>query len=218
MCLGFCNFSFFLTIKNGDCKKVLSGHTKQVNCLFIFGKYLYSGSSDRTIKEWDIETGICKRTFNKNENWVTCIHVTKNFLFASGYEQNILIYDLKSGNKLNTLKGHQKKIVSLIVTENDILYSASSDGVLRSWDIDSGECMKMYHYKDSIASIEIYKNYLLTTLYSEVTVLDIETDQVLPSFVGISSFTIEDDTMCGWNRIKSCFEFIDIKVRNIHLL
>lgn len=197
---------------------MLLGHSKQVNCLFVSGKSLFSGSHDRTIKEWDIESGICKRTFSKNENWVTCIFATQNFLFASGFEQNIIIYDLKSGNKVKTLKGHQKKVVGIVMSENDILYSASSDGVLRAWDIDSGECMKMYHYKDAIFSIEIYKNYLFSTLYSEVTVLDLDTDQTLPSFVGISSFTIEEETMCGWNRIKSCFEFIDMKVNIIILM
>jgi WD40 repeat protein len=203
--------------ENGDCKKLLLGHTKPINCIFVVGKTLYSGGNDRTVREWDIEQSICKRTFDKNDNWITCIVVTTHLMICSGYEQNINIFDLKSGNKIKVLKGHQKRVVGVCVSEIGILYSASMDGVIRFWDLDSGECLKMFHCKEAIFGISIVDHLLYCTLYSEVFVLDPDSDHKCIPFVGISNFYISADgtLLCGWNRNKSSFDFVDIKTHNV---
>jgi WD40 repeat protein len=49
----------------GTCLKVLEGHANEVWSVTwsLDGQTLVSGSTDETIKFWDVETGVCIKTF-----------------------------------------------------------------------------------------------------------------------------------------------------------
>jgi len=42
--------------KTWDCEKIFHGHEDRVSCLQFYDNYLISGSWDKTIKLWDLET------------------------------------------------------------------------------------------------------------------------------------------------------------------
>ena len=46
-----------------DSIRTYSGHTNDVNSVFVSGNNLFSGSYDKTIKQWDIITGGLIRTY-----------------------------------------------------------------------------------------------------------------------------------------------------------
>jgi WD40 repeat protein len=51
-------------VQNGQCLKVLQGHTEVVFAISFSpdGQTLASGSHDETIKLWDVKTGECLKT------------------------------------------------------------------------------------------------------------------------------------------------------------
>jgi WD40 repeat protein len=45
---------------------IFSGHQDCVNSIAVSGKWLYSGSGDNTVKQWEIATGKCVATFDNS--------------------------------------------------------------------------------------------------------------------------------------------------------
>lgn len=43
----------------GECIHTLKGHTSFLSCLQIVNNWLITGSSDKTIKTWELNTGKC---------------------------------------------------------------------------------------------------------------------------------------------------------------
>jgi hypothetical protein len=189
---------------------------KQVTCLCFDGYSLFSAGHDRTIIEWDTRTSEKIHIYHGNLNWINNLLVTQEFLISSGYEQVIHIYDRKNGKIIKTLKGHSKRIVGMCFNEDDgLLFSASLDGHVRSWDIDSGEGINVFQSNQAIFNISIHQNLLYCTMYSEVLIWNIDKQKCETPLVGISNFMIDNDTLVGWNRMTSKFEFIDINTRNV---
>ncbi|BGP18438.1 hypothetical protein JCM10213_001685 [Rhodosporidiobolus nylandii] len=50
--------------KNGPCMRTLDGHTKAVTSLYFDGGTLVTGSSDSTLRQWDLTTGQCVQTMD----------------------------------------------------------------------------------------------------------------------------------------------------------
>ncbi|GAA5840079.1 hypothetical protein JCM11251_000597 [Rhodosporidiobolus azoricus] len=48
----------------GPCMRVLDGHTKSVTSLYFDGGTLVTGSSDSTLRQWDLTTGQCVQTMD----------------------------------------------------------------------------------------------------------------------------------------------------------
>jgi division protein 1 len=146
---------------------VLSGHAGAVTCLHYNDDLLVSGSSDRTIKQWDLNTGAC--TFTIDVNWTiqgTASHTHLydgafigalqfyQFALASGTADGILrMWDLRTGQPHRALTGHTGAITCLGFDQMNLV-SGSTDGTIRIWDIRSGEVYDSIHVGTPIHAIE----------------------------------------------------------------
>lgn len=60
--------------------RTLHGHRRGIACLQYRGNHVVSGSSDNTIRIWDIECGACLRTLEGHDDlvrYVVCLCVRK---------------------------------------------------------------------------------------------------------------------------------------------
>ena len=69
--------------------KVLKGHTKRVNSVFVKDNLIISGSDDKTIRIWDINTGTCLKTLEAHTHYVMSVFVKDN-LIISGLADNTI--------------------------------------------------------------------------------------------------------------------------------
>ena len=53
------HFKDLLTLPSGTQIATLQGHSGWVNCLIVHNNILYSGSNDRTIRAWNLDTNEC---------------------------------------------------------------------------------------------------------------------------------------------------------------
>ena len=88
----------------------LTGHTSTVNCCAVFGegRWAISGSNDRTLKVWDLETNTVIATLTGHTRGVNCCAV-----FAEGrraisgsYDRTLKVWDLETNTVIATLTGH----------------------------------------------------------------------------------------------------------------
>ncbi|KIY66907.1 WD40 repeat-like protein [Cylindrobasidium torrendii FP15055 ss-10] len=147
----------------------LSGHRDSVYCIESCRsssgpQYVITGSRDRTMKFWNLDTGKCLGTFGSgvvggelegHRGSVLCIKFVwevegeKGLVFSGSSDSTVCIWDLwlvknaEGDVELRTkvhavLKGHGGGVLDLEVVD-DWIITCSKDGVIRIWQRDSLE-------------------------------------------------------------------------------
>ncbi|CAO2657539.1 Nn.00g036650.m01.CDS01 [Neocucurbitaria sp. VM-36] len=131
-------------MKDNKCLRILDGHSDQIHSLsFSYdSKRLASGSNDDSIKIWDVDGGKCLKTLECNElQSIALFHDSKRLISASYSE--IAIWNVNSGERLREFSnGAGSVAVSRDSTQFATSSSSSlSDGIVRIWDVNTGECL-----------------------------------------------------------------------------
>ncbi|RUR83519.1 WD40 repeat domain-containing protein [Chlorogloeopsis fritschii PCC 9212] len=123
----------------------LSGHIGKITSLAISpdGQIIVSGSADKTIKLWDLNTGKSIRTLNENVGEVSSVAISPdgNFLAIGSCQHpksNVKVWHLATGKLLHTLLGHQKP-VNFVTISPDGLILASGSNKIKIWNLHKGD-------------------------------------------------------------------------------
>jgi WD40 repeat protein/uncharacterized caspase-like protein len=129
---------------SGDLQLVVqTGHSQGVNSIAFSpdGKTLASGSSDNTIKLWEVATGRELRTFSGHLRFVTAVVFTDDgkTLASASWDKTVRLWDAGTGKELRTLTGHSSFIDALAFTSDGRkLASGSDDKTIKLWDVATG--------------------------------------------------------------------------------
>ncbi len=81
---------------------------------------MISGSHDKTIKIWNIDTGECLKTLKGHKDDVRCLMSLDSDTFVSGsWDKTIKIW--KNDACLKTLKGHSSWVTALLYLDSYII-------------------------------------------------------------------------------------------------
>ena len=129
---------------NWTLKRNLTGHTDAVRSLAISREgQLISGSGDRTIKIWNVETGKLWKTLEGHTNEVFSLTISKEGQLVSGSsDRTIIVWNIETGQILKTLKGHTNFVSSLVISKEGQLVSGSADKSIKVWNIKTAELMQ----------------------------------------------------------------------------
>jgi serine/threonine protein kinase len=134
--------------------KTLTGHSGQVYSLAYSpdGRYLASGSKDRTIKIWEVATGKQLRTLTGHSHSVNSVVYSPDGRYlASGSGDNTIkiwkvatkIWKVATGKELRTLTGHSSGLSSVAYSpDGRYLASASSDKTIKIWEVATGKQLR----------------------------------------------------------------------------
>ena len=140
----------------GSSTSVLSGHTDVVSSLAfsLDGTLLVSGSKDKTVKLWDVQTGGAIKTF-RDTDAVSSVSISPDrAVIASGSQDDtISLWDVRTGERLPVRMRHRSEVtaVSFRPTDSRHLISSSLDGTVRQWNTDGStvtsclEAAAMFH-------------------------------------------------------------------------
>jgi len=70
----------------GECKRILDGHTDIISHLVLWNKLLFSASYDSTVREWN-DKGECMAVLKGHEGVVLSMCVWRGHLFTGGCEE-----------------------------------------------------------------------------------------------------------------------------------
>lgn len=127
-----------------------ASHTNTIYCLQLYTypetgiQVLFTGSKDRTIKEWDLATGTVLRTIEGvHEGSVLSICVSGDYLASAGSDSNVVVWDLVKNKVVKVIDDHEDSV--LCVRFDDArLVSCSKDRTVRTYlfpDLDPQHIM-----------------------------------------------------------------------------
>ena len=143
---------FLWDVASGKIIKKLQGHRDTITDLKFLPdqNFLVSGSEDRSIKIWNINTGELVRTIVELNNFADfaeniIILNNKDFLVSGGRDSIIRIWNYKTGEKIGQIKAHYDEIRSLILLPpEDLIISGSDDGTVRVFDIETMKQLQVF--------------------------------------------------------------------------
>jgi len=126
-------------------RMVLEGHTGIVLGVAVTadGKTVVSGSSDKTLKVWDLETGKCRANLKGHSDAVLGVAVTADgkTVVSGSQDRTLKVWDLETGQCRATFEGHSGSTLSAAVTpDGRTVISGSNDKTLKVWDLETGGC------------------------------------------------------------------------------
>ncbi|KAG2736211.1 hypothetical protein G9P44_000301 [Scheffersomyces stipitis] len=128
----------------------------------VTNKWFVSGSSDSTIKIWDLATSKLKATLTGHIMGVRSLAISKRFpyLFSGSEDKTVRCWDLErtnseAGCQIRDYHGHVGGIYAMALhPELDLLFTGGRDAVIRVWDIRSrNDIMVLTGHRSDVSSI-----------------------------------------------------------------
>ena len=133
-------------VKTPSRSHVQTGHTDFVSAVAVSpdGRFIVSGSQDRTVKVWDAQSGALLRSL-KGHTSVSAVAVSPDgcFIISGSWDQTVKVWDAQSGALLRSLGGHTGPVLAVAVSSDGrFIVSGSWDGTVKVWDAQSGALLR----------------------------------------------------------------------------
>ncbi|KAF3204897.1 hypothetical protein TWF106_001392 [Orbilia oligospora] len=135
--------------------KILKGHENGIVCIQFDDTMVATGSYDRTVKIWDIETATEIRTLRGHTNCVRALQFDETKLISGSLDNTLRIWNWRTGQCINILRGHQAGVVSLHF-EGELLASGSVDTTIRLWNFNDKRTAIFRGHTDWVNAVRIH--------------------------------------------------------------
>ncbi|KAH9810474.1 mitochondrial division protein 1-like [Teratosphaeria destructans] len=150
-----------------DCHlTTLDSHVAEVTALHFQGKTLVSGSADKTLRQWDLETGRCVQTLDVL--WAAAQAATINPSFNTGVSGASSAADSTGGGWWRPTQGRvsnsaEADFVGALQVFDAALACGTADGMVRLWDLRSGMVHRsLVGHTGPVTALQFDDVYLVT--------------------------------------------------------
>ncbi|KAL0477488.1 U3 small nucleolar RNA-interacting protein [Acrasis kona] len=143
-----------------------NGHKLPPTCITMSGSSTcYTGSKDKCLISWDIETGKKNRIIKQaHSDHILSVAVSSDdkYLASSGRDKMIRIWDVRSPQSTHIfqLSGHFKDVTGVAFQSGTYqLYSSSLDRTVRVWDASQGSFVDtLYGHEGEVSCVDCMYN------------------------------------------------------------
>ena len=101
-------------------------------------RHALSGSRDKTVRLWDVETARCQRVFEGHTKDVMSIawNADRRHALSGSRDKTVRLWDVETGRCLHVLKGHTEAILNVTWSADQRhAFSGDEKGGIRVWDL-----------------------------------------------------------------------------------
>ncbi|CAG8970791.1 hypothetical protein HYALB_00001578 [Hymenoscyphus albidus] len=180
----------------------LEAHVDEVTALHFKGDTLISGSSDKTLRQWDLQKGRCVQTLDvmwaaaqasasmgssegawrstgkvadANADFVGAVQVFDAALACGTADGMVRLWDLRSGQVHRSLVGHTGPVTCLQFDDMHLV-TGSLDRSIRIWDLRTGAIHDAYAYDQPITSMMFDNRRIVSACGEDVAKVYDKTD------------------------------------------
>uniref|UniRef100_A0A8H7K524 Anaphase-promoting complex subunit 4 WD40 domain-containing protein n=1 Tax=Bionectria ochroleuca TaxID=29856 RepID=A0A8H7K524_BIOOC len=128
-------------IQDNDHTSASEEHMGQVNAIAVStdSKYAASGGADGKIMVWDAHDGVLVTTIQGHAKPICSIAFSENGkqLATASEDFEAKVWDVEKGLCCHTLIHEKKEVNAVIFHPDGSLFTASSDGLIRLWDLET---------------------------------------------------------------------------------
>lgn len=156
---------------------------------------MISGSADRTVKLWEVETGQLIQTYCEHSGFVISVAINSNGnLFISGGNDNLIAVRKINGSAVQKkiLDKHKNEVSSLALFKDESKFiSGSHDSTIKIWSCENLELLKsidVKNYKISHLSFNPSGEFFVAAEKSgNLIIVDSKTEKVVHSLKAYES-------------------------------
>jgi WD40 repeat protein len=109
------------------------------------GTSFFSGSGDRTIKQWNTQAATVQQTLLGHKNSVVSVAVSPDAqtLVSGGRDKSVQVWNLETGQRIHNLatgKGWVKAVA--VSPDSQLLASGNDDSTLTVWQLKTGKTLR----------------------------------------------------------------------------
>lgn len=132
---------------------VITNHNLAINCLTVYDDFLYSGSSDKTVKQWNLQNFTLNKIYVGYPLTIVSLTADQSFVYASGFARAIYQWNASSSALAGRLEGHSDDVNTLELSSS-MLLSGSRDQTVRVWNLLSRQTVQTINCK-SVLNIDL---------------------------------------------------------------
>lgn len=137
--------------------KRFTGHTNFVYCAAFSpdGRHIASGSTDRTVRVYDMGTGNTVKTFECANNVFNVAFTSDGKYVLSSGDNVIHMWDILTGKEHRRFEGHSGPVPAMALSpDGRRLLTGGDDKTIRLWDVNSGkELHKFTGHTDTVQCV-----------------------------------------------------------------
>ncbi|MCU0568185.1 MAG: protein kinase [Oculatellaceae cyanobacterium Prado106] len=181
--------------------QTLLGHQGGITAIALHpsAPILASGSTDRTIKLWQLDSGKLLHTFagrslfshQGHRDRITALAFSPvgDILFSGSEDGTIKEWDIRSRQLVNTLPEPGWGISALTVSEDGwTLVSGGGDGVIHFWDLERQKCLKsLAQHQDWVSGLILSpdeQTLISSSFDKSIRLWDLKSDRLLNTLMG----------------------------------
>ncbi|KAI0314658.1 quinon protein alcohol dehydrogenase-like superfamily [Amylostereum chailletii] len=146
-----------------------NSHTNTIYCLQLYTypdtgtQVLFTGSKDRTIKEWDVKTGEVLRVIQGvHEGSVLSVCVHGGYLASAGSDGRTVLYNLTEDRVVKVVEDHDDSVLCVRFNGN-FLVSCSKDRTVRTYRMPNlARHRVLTGHRAAVNAISISSNHVIS--------------------------------------------------------
>ncbi|KAI0748645.1 WD40-repeat-containing domain protein [Daedaleopsis nitida] len=157
------------TLSNLQTRGAPNGHTSTIYCAQLYTypetgtQVLFTGSKDRSIREWDLNKGSVIRVLEGvHESSVLSIYVHRGLLASASSDRRVVVWDLAKDQAMKTIRAHEDSVLC-VRFDDKRLVSCSKDRTVRTYLFPDLTAQHVFQeHRAAVNAVSISSNYIIS--------------------------------------------------------